>query len=53
MKHSVFIHVNHKQWLGAVVGKYALEKNSAHTDKFDVQFIEADVPRQNTGYFHY
>ena len=40
-KYSVFIHVNHKQWLGAVVGKYALEKNSAHTDKFDVQFIEA------------
>jgi hypothetical protein len=37
---SVFIHVNHKQWLGAVVGKYALEKNSAHTDKFDVRFIE-------------
>ena len=24
-----------------MVGKYALEKNSAHTDKFDVQFIEA------------
>jgi hypothetical protein len=40
IKYSVFIHVNHKQWLGAVVGKYALEKNSAHTDKFDVRFIE-------------
>lgn len=40
IRHSVFIHVNHKQWLGAVVGKYALEKNSAHSDKFDVRFIE-------------
>ena len=40
MRHRVFIHTNHKQWLGAVVGKYALEKNSAHADKFDVQFIE-------------
>ena len=38
--YRVFIHVNHKQWLGAVVGKYAIEKNSAHNDKFDVQFIE-------------
>ena len=39
-KARVFIHVNHKQMLGAVVGKYALEKYSANTDKFDVQFIE-------------
>jgi hypothetical protein len=36
----VFIHVNHKQILGAIVGKYALEKHSANADKFDVQFIE-------------
>ena len=36
----VFIHVNHKQILGAVVGKYALEKHSTNTDKFRVQFIE-------------
>lgn len=40
MKHSVFIHVNHKQWLGAVIGKYSLEKYSANTEKFDVRFIE-------------
>ncbi len=40
MKSTVFIHVNHKQWLGAVVGKYALEKYSNNNDKFDVQFIE-------------
>ncbi|RLA58103.1 MAG: hypothetical protein DRR04_11735, partial [Gammaproteobacteria bacterium] len=36
----VFIHVNHKQILGAIVGKYALEKHSSNTDKFDVKFIE-------------
>ena len=39
-KPCVFIHVNHKQILGAIVGKYALEKHSSNTDKFDVQFIE-------------
>jgi hypothetical protein len=39
-KPCVFIHVNHKQILGAIVGKYALEKHSANADKFDVQFIE-------------
>ena len=40
MKHRVYIHTNHKQWLGAVVGKHALEKYSSNTDKFDVEFIE-------------
>ena len=39
-KPCVFIHVNHKQILGAIVGKYALEKHSCNTDKFDVKFIE-------------
>jgi len=39
-KPCVFIHVNHKQILGAIVGKYALEKHSSNADKFDVQFIE-------------
>jgi hypothetical protein len=39
-KPCVFIHVNHKQILGAIVGKYALEKHSPNADKFDVQFIE-------------
>jgi hypothetical protein len=39
-KPCVFIHVNHKQILGAIVGKYALEKHSANADKFDVRFIE-------------
>jgi hypothetical protein len=39
-KPCVFIHVNHKQWLGAVVGKHALEKYSSNKGKFDVRFIE-------------
>jgi hypothetical protein len=39
-KPRVYIHVNHKQILGAIVGRYSLEKHSAHADKFDVEFIE-------------
>lgn len=39
MKYSVFIHTNHKQEVGALVAKYALQRNSSNTDKFDVQFI--------------
>ncbi len=45
MKYSVFIHTNHKQHVGALVAKYALQRNSTHTDKFDVQFIHTrDYP---------
>jgi hypothetical protein len=39
VEHCVFIHTNHKQWLGAVVGQYALRRNSAHNDRFDVRII--------------
>jgi hypothetical protein len=39
-KPCVFIHVNNKQILGAIVGKYALEKHTSSSDKFDVRFIE-------------
>ena len=39
-KPCVFIHVNHKQWLGAVAGRHALRKYSNNNDKFDVKFIE-------------
>ncbi len=39
MEHCVFIHTNHKQWLGAVVGQYALRRNSAHNERFDVRII--------------
>ncbi len=36
----VFIHVNHKQILGAHVGERSLRHFSDHNDKFDVKFIE-------------
>jgi len=38
--YCVYIHTNHKQWIGALVAEYALRRNSAHNDNFDVQFIE-------------
>jgi hypothetical protein len=45
MKPCVFIHTNHRQMLGAIIGKYALERNSSHADAFDVRFIEVrDAP---------
>ena len=45
MKPTVFIHTNQKQMLGALVSRYSLRKRSAHTDKFDVKFIEVkDYP---------
>jgi hypothetical protein len=40
LKPTVFIHTNHKQRLGAIVGRYSLLRNSAHADKFDVSLIE-------------
>ena len=44
-KPTVFIHTNHKQWLGAVVSKYSFERNSAHAGEFDVKFIHTrDYP---------
>jgi len=40
MEHAVFIHTNQKQWLGALVSQYSLQRNSANTDKFDVRIIQ-------------
>jgi len=39
-KPCVFIHVNHKQILGAHVGERSLRHFSSHNDEFDVKFIE-------------
>jgi hypothetical protein len=36
----VFIHTNHKQIVGALVGVHALRRNSAHNDRFEVRLIE-------------
>jgi len=39
-KPCVFIHVNHKQILGAHVGEQSIRRASKHNEKFDVKFIE-------------
>ncbi len=44
-EHCVFIHTNHKQKVGAKVGAYALKRNSANAEAFDVHIIDtADHP---------
>jgi hypothetical protein len=35
----VFIHTNHKQWVGALVAQHALKRNSPNAEKFDVRII--------------
>jgi hypothetical protein len=39
-KPCVFIHVNHKQYLGALVGAHSMRRFSSHNDEFDVKLIE-------------
>jgi len=40
MDYRVFIHTNHKQWIGALVAQYALQRNSANIEEFDVKIIQ-------------
>jgi hypothetical protein len=42
VEYCVYIHTNHKQALGALVAEYALRRNSAHNDKFDVRVIAVE-----------
>ena len=45
MRDTVFIHTNERQILGALVGSYALKRNSRNGDKFDVKVIHTkDYP---------
>ena len=45
MKNCVFIHTNERQWLGALLSRYSLQRNSAHADAFDIEFIHVkDYP---------
>jgi hypothetical protein len=37
-----FIHSNERQMLGALVGQYALKRNSAHAGKFDVRILKTE-----------
>lgn len=44
-EHSVFIHTNERQWLGALVAEYSFRRNASRPDSFDVRFIKtADHP---------
>jgi hypothetical protein len=38
-KPRVFVHTNERQWVGALVSKYSMQRNSAHADRFDVEFL--------------
>ncbi|MGD2055267.1 MAG: hypothetical protein PVJ15_00560 [Gammaproteobacteria bacterium] len=40
MEYCVFIQANEKQYLGALVARYALRRNSAHNEKFDIRLME-------------
>ncbi len=42
MNYCVFIQTNAKQWIGALVAHYALQRNSKHTDQFDIRIIHAN-----------
>ncbi len=37
--YCVFIHTNHKQYLGALVSQYSMRRQSAHPDRFEVRII--------------
>lgn len=37
--YCVFIHTNHKQWIGALVAQYSMKRQSAHAERFDVRII--------------
>jgi len=42
MDYCVFIQANDKQLLGAKVAQYALKRNSAHSDRFEVRVMHYD-----------
>ena len=42
MKPTVFIHTNDRQIVGALVAEYALKRNTAHPDAFDVSILRRE-----------
>lgn len=40
MKPTVFIQTNHRQYIGALVSAYSLQRNSKHTNAFDVRILQ-------------
>ncbi len=43
MKPCVFIHTNHKQYLGALVSLHSMRRNSRQADEFGVKLIEYET----------
>jgi hypothetical protein len=41
MNYKVFIQTNEKQYLGALMAKYTIERYSEHNDKFSVEIMQA------------
>lgn len=39
VKPTVFVHTNHKQYLGALVSAYSLRRNSRHGEQFDIRIL--------------
>ena len=40
MRHCVFIHTNHRQYIGALVSAYSMHRHSPNAEQFDVKIIE-------------
>jgi len=43
MKPCVFVHTNHKQYIGALVSAYSMKRNSRTPEAFDVRLIEHET----------
>jgi len=52
MIYKVFIQSNEKQYLGALVAKYTLERYSSHNKKFSVEIIQAEKIDELTRLFN-
>ena len=40
MKPCVFVHTNHRQYVGALVSAYSMQRSSTNAGLFDVKIIE-------------
>lgn len=40
-KPCIFVHTNHRQYVGALVSEYSMRRNSRYPDAFDVQILDA------------
>ena len=42
-KPCVFVHTNHRQYVGALVSAYSMQRNSPNADRFDVRILHTDA----------